>query len=49
MNPPASPLTPPCKPIDCLPFSFSFSRMSTVPFLVSRLISADLSASILSK
>ena len=32
MNPPANPLTPPCKPIDCLPFSFSFSRMSTVPF-----------------
>jgi len=30
-EPPAKPLTPPCKPMDCLPFSCSFSSRSTVP------------------
>src|SRR5258708_5338878 len=36
---PAKPLTPPCRPIDCLPFSLSLRLMSTVPSFVLRLIS----------
>ena len=40
MKLPAIPLTPPVKLMDCLPFSFSFSLMSTVPALTLRFSSA---------
>ena len=40
MKLPARPLTPPEKLIDCLPFSFTFSLMSTVPAFTLRFSSA---------
>ena len=40
MKLPANPLTPPEKLIDCLPFSFTFSLISTVPAFTLRFRSA---------